>query len=332
MKWILGLICIGFLFTACDNTLVVTDKWKDIPIVWGFLSKSDTAHYIRVEKAFLDPNTSAYTIARIPDSLYYENAVVTLKRIASGQVFTLTRVKGEDEGYPRDSGIFAETPNYLYKIKANVIALVAGDKYEFSLQREGELAPVTAETIILPPAKLRNPNPGSLLGFKVGSPFTFAWEVVPDAGVYDLQMQFHYSEKSPSTGNIFVPLTVKWTLAEGIRNPETSGNPGYKMVDGAEFYNTIAANIEVDPDATRVFQSIDIIVWCGGEELLQYNITLGANGGITGTQDAPQYTNLSEGRGIFTSRNVSNNTGFGLTNQALEELRNGDITGDLNFQ
>ena len=93
MKWILGLICIGFLFTACDNTLVVTDKWKDIPIVWGFLSKSDTAHYIRVEKAFLDPNTSAYTIARIPDSLYYENAVVTLKRIASGQVFTLTRVK-----------------------------------------------------------------------------------------------------------------------------------------------------------------------------------------------------------------------------------------------
>ena len=52
MKWMFGLIFTGFLFTACDNELVVTDKWKDIPIVWAFLSKSDTAVYIRVEKDF----------------------------------------------------------------------------------------------------------------------------------------------------------------------------------------------------------------------------------------------------------------------------------------
>jgi hypothetical protein len=331
MKWILGLICTAFFFTACDNTLVVTDKWKDIPIVWGFLSKSDTAHYIRVEKAFLDPNTSALTIARIPDSLYYDNAVVTLKRIASGQVYTLTRVNGDDEGYPRDPGTFAESPNYLYKIKANVIALGAGDKYEFSMQREDPLPPVTAETIILPAAKLRNPSPGANLLIKPGSTFTFSWDKVPDAGVYDLQMRFHYSEKSPATGNIYEPFSIKWTVAQGIQDPEGSGNPGYKM-DGTDFYNSIAANIEVDPNATRIFQSIDIIVWCGGKELLQYNITLGANSGITSTQDAPQYTNLSEGRGIFTSRNVSDNTGFGLHNQSLEELKNGSITGDLNFQ
>ena len=332
MKWILGLICIGFFLTACDNTLVVTDKWKDIPIVWGFLNKSDTAHYIRVEKAFLDPNTSAYIIARIPDSLYYDNAIVTLKRIASGEVFTLTRVNGDDEGYPRDSGTFAESPNYLYKIKANVIALVAGDKYEFSLQRDDQLPPVTAETIILPPVRLRNPIAGSSLLFKPGFSFTFGWDPIPDAGIYDLQMRFNYSEKSPSTGNIYVPLSIKWTIAQGIQDPEGSAGPGYKMADGADFYNSIAANIEVDPDAIRVFQSIDIIVWCGGKELLQYNITLGANSGITSTQDAPQYTNLSEGRGIFTSRNVSNNIGFGFHNESLEELRNGSITGDLNFQ
>ncbi len=66
MKWIFGLIITAFLFTACDNELVVTDQWKDIPVVWGFLSKSDTAHYIRVEKAFLDPKISANVIARHP--------------------------------------------------------------------------------------------------------------------------------------------------------------------------------------------------------------------------------------------------------------------------
>jgi hypothetical protein len=325
MKWIFGLIITGFLFSACDNELVVTDKWKDIPVVWGFLSKSDTAHYIRVEKAFLDPTTSANVIARIPDSLYYENAVVTLRRIASDQVFTLTRVDGTQEGYPRKSGEFAEVPNYLYKIKANQINLVVGDEYEFSLQRNGQTDPVTATTIILPPPVLRNPPVGSLLSFKPNVTFLFMWNEIKDAGVFDVQMRFNYMEKSPETNNIYEPRSIKWTVAQGLEERE------YKM-DGAQFYNSIAAYIEEDPDATRLFESVDIIIWCGGKELEEYITILGANQGITSTQDIPEYSNLSEGRGIFTSRNFSDNMDFGLTNQSLDSLRNGSVTGDLNFQ
>src|SRR5688572_30550330 len=144
MKWIFGLLTLSIILYSCDNELVVIDEWKDIPVVWGLLNKSDTAHYIRVEKAYLDPTTSALDIARIPDSLYYENASVSLKRVNTGQIFPLERVIGELEGYPRDTfqqsdpdsaGIFAETPNYLYKIKANVINLVVGEAYEFILDR-----------------------------------------------------------------------------------------------------------------------------------------------------------------------------------------------------
>jgi hypothetical protein len=325
MKWMFGLIFTAFLFTSCDNELVVTDQWKDIPVVWGFLSKSDTAHYIRVEKAFLDPTTSANTIARIPDSLYYDNAVVTLKRITSGQVYTLTRVDGTAEGYPRADGVFAEVPNYLYKIKANQINLMVGEEYEFSLQRNDQTDPVTAKTIILPSPVLRNPPVGSLLSFKQNVDFYFNWNPIEDAGVFDLQMRFNYYERSPETGNINVLKSIQWTVAQGLVERE------YYM-DGAEFYNSINANIEEDPLATRLFESVDIIVWCGGKELEEYITILGANDGITSTQDIPLYTNLSEGRGIFTSRNVSDNMDFGLTNASLDSLKNGSITGDLNFE
>ncbi len=325
MKWMFGLLFTGFLFTSCDNELVVTDQWKDIPIVWGFLSKSDTAHYIRVEKAFLDPNISANVIARIPDSLYYDDAVVTLKRITTGQVYTLARVDGTTEGYPRSDGAFAEIPNYLYKIKANQINLVVGDKYQFSLQRNDQTDPVTAETIILPSPVLRNPPVGSLLSFKQNVTFFFNWNPIEAAGVYDLQMRFNYYEKTPETGNINVFKSIQWTVAQGLEDREHE-------MDGAEFYNSISANIEVDPSAIRLFESIDIIVWCGGKELQEYITILGANDGITSTQDIPLYTNLSEGRGIFTSRNLSNNVDFGLTNASLDSLKNGTITGDLNFQ
>ncbi|MEO6130234.1 MAG: hypothetical protein ABIQ02_00195 [Saprospiraceae bacterium] len=325
MKWIPGLLIMISLLSACSNELVVVDKWKDIPVVWGFLNKSDSAHYIRVEKAFLDPTTSAYDIALIPDSLFYDNAVVTLKRINNGQVFTLERVNGDLEGYPREAGIFAQSPNYLYKIKENIINLVVGEKYEFSLQKGDGSVPVTAFTIILPKPVLRNPAPGNLLGFRSGSQFTFMWNKIEDAGIYDLKLRFHYIEKTAASGNLFVPKTIEWVVENGIVDNE-------QKIDGGEFYTALKANIDEDFEATRKFDSLDIIIWCGGKELQEFIKIVRANLGLTSTQDIPKYTNLSEGIGIFSSRNVSYNTGFKLTQQALDSLKNGSVTKKLKFQ
>ena len=69
-----------------------------------------------------------------------------------------------------------------------------------------------------------------------------------------------------------------------------------------------------------------------GQELGEFIKIAQANSGITATQDIPTYTNLSEGIGVFTSRNVANYTGFGLTDATLDSLKNGSITGHLNFQ
>ena len=327
MKWIFGLIIGAAFLSSCDNELVVTDNWKDIPIVWGLVSKSDTAHYIRVEKAFLDPTTPAATIAQIPDSLYYDDAVVSIKWIDEGEEFFLTRVNGTTEGYPRQSGEFASEPNYLYKIKANQIGLQAGDKYQFVLKRNDHTPEVTLTEpfIVLGPPVLRNPSAGSNLNFKQGSSFTYMWNEMPDAGIFDIQMRMNYQERSPETGNIYIPKSVQWDVVQGVQDND------YKM-DGGEFYNSVAANIEEDPQASRLFSSIDILIWCGGKELQEYIKIALANDGITSTQDFPEYTNLTEGKGLITSRNLSDNKGFGLTNASLDSLKNGSITGDLNFQ
>lgn len=325
MKWIPVVLLAVILFASCDNELVVTDEWEDIPVVWGLLNKSDTAHYIRVEKAFLDPTTSALDIARIPDSLYYDDALVSLKRVSTDQVYPLERVNGDLEGYPREGGIFAETPNYLYKIKANEINLVIGEKYQFILDRGDGTSLVTAETIILPKPVLRNPPVGSLLSFKRGSLFTFMWNEMPDAGLFDLKVFFHYSERSPETGNMFVPKAFEWTVARNLPSRE-------HKIDGVDFYNAVRANIKINSEATRRFDSLDIVVWAGGKELAEFIKITQANTGITSTQDIPSYTNMSEGIGLFSSRNVSFNTGFLLANPSLDSLKNGVITDPLNFQ
>ncbi len=328
MKWIPGVVLAATLFAACDNELVVTAPWKDIPVVWGMLSKSDTSHYIRVEKAFLDPNTSAFTIAQIPDSLYYENAAVSLRRVSTNTTFPLVKVDGGLEGLPRDTGIFADSPNYLYKIKASALNLVVGETYELRVERGEGKELVTAQTIVLPPARLRNPVKGASLTFRNTSNTNFNWDPIEDVGIFDFQVRFHYRERSPATGNVYTPQYIEWTEAQNLTTDD------YNM-PGANFYNAVAAGIEEDPQATRLFDSLDVFIWCAGEELKEFIRITEANTGITSTQDFPTYSNLMPegvGYGIFTSRNLSRNTGFGLSQQSLDSLRNGSITGDLNFQ
>lgn len=325
MKWILGCICATMLLTACDNDLVVVDEWKDIPVVWALLNKSDTAHYIRLEKAFLDPTTSALDIARIPDSLYYDDATVTLKRISGGQTYELERVNGDLEGYPREGGIFAETPNYLYKIKANEINLQVGEEYQLIIDREDGTPLVTAKTEIVPKPVLRNPSAAASLAFKPKSSFPFIWNSLDEAATYDLKLRFHYREKSPETGNQFESRTVEWAIVKNWPDVEF-------RIDGVEFFNFVKSSVPQNTQATRIFESIEIVLWAGGKELAEFIKIVQANQNITSTQDVPAYTNLSEGIGIFSSRNVSYNTDFMLTAATLDSLRDGSITGHLNFQ
>ena len=68
-KFIALFITITFL-TGCSNDFDLTENWQDITVAYGLLDQSQPVQYIRVEKAFLDPSTSALTIAQISDSLY----------------------------------------------------------------------------------------------------------------------------------------------------------------------------------------------------------------------------------------------------------------------
>jgi hypothetical protein len=57
-------------FTSCKNDVEINGEWKDISVVFGLLNQSDTAHYVRISKAFLGEG-DALVFAQQFDSLYY---------------------------------------------------------------------------------------------------------------------------------------------------------------------------------------------------------------------------------------------------------------------
>ena len=324
------LILSVIMFYACDNDLDIIEEPRDIPVVYGFLSLSDTAQYIRLERAFVDENISALELAMNPDSLYYPNAQVSLRRDASGELFDLEMVDGNLEGYVRDSGAFAQSPNYLYKIKSDDIDLRAGEMYSLVIQRTEDSETIEAETRLIGPTEIKSPNSQNavILDFDYVDLNLFIWQASEGASVHDLFFRFNYRERSPETNNQFVSKSVLWKAGSNIEEEDVRVDYEFQ---GLNFYTFLSGAIPVETDVQRRFENMDMIVVSGGTEILDFVNVSSANLGITSTQDVPSYTNIPEGRGIFSSRYTTELNTITLSNQTIDSLVNGSLTSQLNF-
>lgn len=225
---------------SCSNEVEVIGEWKEIPIVYGVFNPrpidgSLPTHYFRIEKAFLDPDTDAFVIATRADSLYYAAGDIDVYlyqyEIVNPcnliLVDTLLRVDASDEGFDdRDSGIFAITPNIIYKTTK-----------QFSNARHFRLEIVNNKTGAVFNSYTKGlgvgpfDDPGaSYEDFSILSPavsrslkFVFyseevaswvfndaqsvSWEEPNNGSVYDLSIVFHYDEYEVDNNNAEVPGT-----------------------------------------------------------------------------------------------------------------------------
>ncbi len=327
MRYLLICLCFMFLLFACDNEVNLVEDRKDIPVVYGLLDPSDTAQYFRIERAFVDEEISAFEIAQRPDSLYYANAVARIIDIESEASYTFEKVDGNLEGYLRDQGVFAQAPNYLYKLSENDFIPEEGRRYRFELERGDQLSIVTSETTIIDNPTIVSPPATVPIEFKytdqgVPALSLFSWKLT-EAEIFDLIIEIKYTESV--NGGPFEDIVLVWNFASNIRELEYE-------IDGAEFFNFIASRVSQDDGAIRVFKNLDFVIKSGGQEILDYVNIVNANLGITSSQDIPTYTNLSEGVGIFSSRNEIRRENIPITPITLDSLRNGIFTRHLNFQ
>ncbi len=319
------------LFSACSTEVELEGPWRDIPVVYGFLARQDTAHYLRIEKAFLPAGGDARLAAQSPDSLYYDDLLVQLEKVRSGERFTLRRVDGNREGYPREEGVFASAPNYLYKVRAADIALEEGERVRLLLNRGEGLPEVTAETVVLEDLVPRNTSPASPVNMAYDRQVNIAWSAGPNARLFDVRMIIHYRESLPGDPSALQPRQVEWVLDDALEREGDSERVSL-AIPGEAFYIFLSQSLTADAGLIRVFDRIDLHLAAAGEELLELLRVNNAAQGITSFQSIPVYSNLSEGLGIFSSRAFAVRSGLILNASSLDSLRNGIYTQALNFQ
>ncbi|NUO00064.1 MAG: hypothetical protein HUU01_05555 [Saprospiraceae bacterium] len=323
-----------FFCAACSTDFELEAEWRDIPIVYGMLTFSDTAHYIRLEKAFLPDGGDARDVAQIADSLYYGDHVsVQLQNLRTGNTVTLQKVDGALEGYPREDGPFATQPNYLYKVKAGPAGILPGDGMKLIINRGDNLPEVTAETKMLEAITLPTNGPVSPIRFgPYGNSTTLRWFAGPSAKVFDLRLIIHYRESNAAPPQDFESKELEWVLTQELERPNPTGEQQSYAINNEALYIFIKNSLPVDPNAIRVLDFIDFKVSAAGQELVDLLDIIRINAGITSSQSIPKYTNISEGLGIFSSRVSALRPNLTLDGVALDTLRLGIHTKNLNFQ
>ncbi len=331
-KIIAAFLLSGFLLPSCSTDFDLTSNWKDVTIVYGLLDKDVNYNYIRIEKAFLDPTTSALTIAQIPDSIYYNGLAVQLQEFNNGNLtntIPLEQISGDTLNIAKDTGIFASSPNILFRTDYHLNPTL---HYKILVTKADGQSTVAAQTDVVNDLQLTKPIGTQKMNFFPGSNFPVDWKSAKNGKVYDLVLRFHYKEYISSSGAFVKDTAIDWVIFRNkISNNSSGGDDmGYSIASN-DFYSYCNSAIPDNGDIYRVAGKIDLLFSCGGAEFYNYYQINLAQTGITQGQALPIFTNVENGLGIFSSRAYKNILGIDIDSKTVDSLSCLSKTAHLNF-
>ena len=319
-----------FLLQNCGTDFDLNAEWKDIAVVYGIIDQTDTAQYIKLNKAFLG-NSDAYMMAQESDSLFYPEAEVYLELLNdTAHVYdnygNRRRIKLEPtNAIAKDSGIFAYDYNQLYITDE---ALDAEYNYGLLVKIPGK-EKITSSTTLVEGLDIIKPTSIQRVGFADNNgpiPYRVEWKANEVAEIYSLVLRFHWTEELP-TGEVS-EHTLDW--AQASKRKLSDDEKMYMEIDGDLFFQFIADNIDIGVEATyRVATGIDFLFTVAGKELASYIDVNGPSDGII--QERPTFTNINNGIGVFSSRFTKSVEMVKLSTLTLDWLSCGDETRHLRF-
>ncbi len=323
--------------TSCTTDFDIAADYQETTIVYGLLNNNDSIQYIKINKAFLDKNKGALLVAQDADSLYHQSVLAVVLEEWKNSVlinsYPLNKIDGSDDNLIKENGIFASSPNFLYKTTAPILENTDDDTYLYKLKisntKNGQL--VSAETPIV--GRITNIRPSQSLpgNWASKSPYNIRWKSAENGKVYELRIIFNYTEKSKLT-SIVDSLSLEWKIFSDIKSDDVEGKEAMSyQIESKNLFYFLNANLITDATVDREAISIDLIFYIGGETLNTFIEVTQANTGITQMQINPDYTNINNGMGIFSSRYDTTISNIPFSDAARDSFACGEITKHLNF-
>lgn len=351
----LALVAICVL-PACTTKFNVAAPYQNITVIYGLLDRTDTAHYIRIQKAFLDQNKSALTMAQVADSNFYSNINVKIERLDFQfnlfDTIHLNKVNLDSEGYLKQPGVFFNSPNYAYKFKGT---LDPGLIYRIIVTNIGTGASDSADAPIIDDSdNVANTSLNSLYitlldyfsatATQMDFSNTGANETNPVRGTYNAPSNFLFEGYSSPAYLVQGTIRFNWhdSLAPG--GPKTAHYYDYNLgntyitsgafsysLKNADVFNALATGLGTA--GTNIYRLMDpctLTIYVGTPDFNTYiSIEATQGTGLTGNEIQPIFTNIQgkNALGLYTSKGVRSGL-FTLANRTIAALIDSPITAN----
>lgn len=331
-------IVFGLLISSCENSLDILDEYKETPIVYGLLNKNDTVHYVRIQKGFLGEG-NALLMAQYTDSIYYDTSEVEVRiySLINGQQ-TDTILLKPNFSKEKEEGLFTNEKHRLYqlflqeRINGNIslkpyFKLKTDAVYRFELKNKTSGLTSVATTNLVESISQQSLFPSSKINLASDFPYNVKIGSAKNGKVYGLIMRFKYKEFKPGA-TVGTDKQVDYYFDNILSTTNNGGQSLTFLLDGASFFSYLKQRIPKDNSVSRPIGSVaaDFIFTVGTPDLYNY-IQVNAPGNTVNY--IPEYTNLSNGKGIFTSRWSSTVSNIKFNTPSQDSLLYGKYTTGL---
>ena len=324
-KIFLILSVFAVVFTSCETDFDVNAEWDEVTVVYGLLDAGDEmkTQQIKISKAFLG-KMDALQMAQYADSINFDQGELIVKVIRVKNNGITDTITLDEVPTLRNEGIFNDSI-IVYAFE-NINFLNSNSEYELLIKNNITGNEVKSTTDVIsgfnfdmgagfPFGFIETWIPGNSSSTKF-SPTVVTWGNSNDNGVqYQIDLIFNYKEN-----NIDKDLIYTTSVLEGTSQ---------FAFEGEKFFNFLKKELVKDPLIERKFIDIDLVMTVGSEDLKTYRII---NEEITGiVQERPQFTNVNNGIGLFSSRFSKTRKGFDIADRTIDYLVSIDGL-DRNFQ
>ena len=313
------------IFTSCDTDFDVNAEWEEVTVVYGLLDAGDEmkTQQIKISKAFLG-KMDALQMAQFADSINFDQGELAVKVIRVKNNGIRDTITLDEVPTLRNVGVFNDSI-IVYTFENNNF-LNSNFEYELLIKNNITGNEVSSTTNIIsgfnfdmgagfPFGFIETWIPGNPSATKFSSTVV-TWGNSTDNGVqYQIELIFNYNENDIAKNLIYTSSVLEET--------------NIFEFEGEKFFNFLKNELVKDPLIERKFLSIDLIMTVGSENLKTYRVI---NEEITGiVQERPQFTNINNGIGLFSSRFTKTRKGFSIANRTIDYLTSIDGL-DRNFQ
>ena len=334
---ILAICC--SLIASCSTEFEPHLPSDPTPLVYGLINPDDSLYQIRLTRSYIGPG-NAYNYAKIPDSIYYDNAQVFFEtQRPNGS--TIERIELLPvEINAREEGIFASSPNIVYQTDFQSIDLrsqVTGNNdidpevYLFvEVQIPGNDNLVESVSQLKGKPRIINPRGNFQKVYFYGElPFYMEWTHTNPDTYFEIKVVMRYREILEEGER---EAEVDWVL-KGIEANEMTFPGGSRTIytyyfRADNFYSQVRAAIPVDPAVKgRAMRNLDFIILTSDGSVKEYHQI----SSIADDYNGASYSNIINGLGLFATYNEIGVYDQKLGQRELDSLAKSRYTRHLNF-